>query len=371
MGNRTTTTDTLTLPKPAGGWSSTFDYGAGDWWSRRPEVDRRKALAPVLNQLQRLDAQRLRLEREGGTVKDLAVLTRILSEPLRIEGHYGPTTCSLRDPRALRTALLDVDYDLHHDVRQLPDLLPVYYVSRTRRDYWGEYSLVVEDFHLSPGYPLQDERFVRLMDVGHEVYFLRLAHLRDAARAVLGAAGSGEAAVDALLYDLGRHVFQAAWHEDQRLGILVADHFRLTAFRQAIELLYLCLSGELCELRHAITPDMLRFFVEAYEQPAIRRFLERLRDLDGAMITDLPRQGRVLYKRLGHAFSRCLGTEVLWGFGRRMIPLWKVVYGNLSRLEAVSRQLRADPRVVAACDRLEQEAGAVIDELAVGGASMQ
>jgi len=74
MGNRTTTTDTLTLPKPAGGWSSTFDYGAGDWWSRRPEVDRRKALAPVLNQLQRLDAQRLRLEREGGTVKDLAVL---------------------------------------------------------------------------------------------------------------------------------------------------------------------------------------------------------------------------------------------------------------------------------------------------------
>jgi len=89
------------------------------------------------------------------------------------------------------------------------------------------------------------------------------------------------------------------------------------------------------------------------------------------MITDLPRQGRVLYKRLGHAFSRCLGTEVLWGFGRRMIPLWKVVYGNLSRLEAVSRQLRADPRVVAACDRLEQEAGAVIDELAVGGASMQ
>ncbi len=371
MSNRTTSTDTLTLPKPTGGWSSTYDFGAGDWWSRRPAVDRRKALAPVMDQLRRLDVQRLKLEREGGTVKDLTVLTRILSEPLRVEGHYGPVTCSLRDPRALRTALLEVDYDLHHDVRQLPDLLPAYYVCRTRRDYWGEYSLVVEDFHLSPGYPLLDERFVRLMDVGHEVYFLRLAHLRDAVRALLRDTHPGEEAVDGMLYDLGRHVFQAAWHEDQRLGILVAGHFHLPAFRQAIELLYLCLSGELCELRHAITPEMLRFFAEAYEQPAIRRFLERLRDLDGAMITDLPRQGRVLYKRLGQAFSRCLSAEVLWGFGRRMIPLWKVVYGNLTRLEQVSRQLRADPRVASACDRLEQEAAAVIEALAGGGTAVQ
>jgi len=77
----------------------------------------------------------------------------------------------------------------------------------------------------------------------------------------------------------------------------------------------------------------------------------------------------VLYKRLGLAFSRCLGTEVLWGFGRRMIPLWKVIYGNLTRLEAVGRQLRADPRVVTACGRLEREAEAVIDELAGGGTS--
>ncbi len=43
-----------------------------------------------------------------------------------------------------------------------------------------------------------------------------------------------------------------------------------------------------------------------------------------------------------------------------MIPLWKMVYGNLTRLEQVSRQLRADPRVASACDRLEQEAAAVI-----------
>jgi hypothetical protein len=371
MNDRTGMLDAPVFWSAPGEWRKSVGAGTDDWWSRRAPVDRRKTLAPVLDQLRRLDALRLKLEREGGTVKDLAAVTRLLNETLRVDGHFGASACCLRDQRALRTALLDVDYDLHHDVRQLAHRLPVYYICRTRRDFWGEYSLVVEDFHQSPGYAIADERFVRLMDVGHDVYFLRLAHLRDAARAMLGDGSADGLAVDALLYELGRHVFQAAWHEDQRLGILVAGHFHLPAFRRAIELLYLCLSGELCELRHAITPEMLRFFVEAYEQPAIYRFLLRLRDLDGTMITDLPRQGRVLYKRLGLAFSRCLGVEVLWGFGRRMTPLWKIVYGNLTRLDQVSRQLRLEPKVAGACGRLEQEAEAVIEELAGGGSSSQ
>ena len=44
------------------------------------------------------------------------------------------------------------------DVRQLDSRMPVYFLCRLRKDYWSEYSLIVEDLYRSPGYPLTDER---------------------------------------------------------------------------------------------------------------------------------------------------------------------------------------------------------------------
>ncbi len=66
MSNRTTSTDTLTLPKPTGGWSSTYDFGAGDWWSRRPTAGPPQGIGARHGPAPAAGRPALKLEREGG-----------------------------------------------------------------------------------------------------------------------------------------------------------------------------------------------------------------------------------------------------------------------------------------------------------------
>ena len=163
-------------------------------------------------------------------------------------------------------------FDLHMNIRMLDTGMPVYYICRVERDYWMEYSLIVEDLYRSPSYTWQDDRFAKLMYMGHEIYFLRLSLFRKSLTELLSDQENGIAdkrEVDEYIYRLGRYIFQAAWHEDQRPGMLTAEHFGLAKFYHAIELLYLCLSGELCQLRSTIDDRLLSFFEKAYPQPAI------------------------------------------------------------------------------------------------------
>lgn len=349
------------------GWGSGSGWGGG--WAYGPgavkKVDGRKAAAPLLDHLRAYDALRLGLEREGGGLRDLARITEHLVRPITIPGNYGDTQVALTDQSGLRAALLNVgECDLHLDVRQLPTGMPVYYLCRIRRDYWSEYSLIVEDLYRSEGYPMADERFVRLMEAGHEVYYLRLAQLREPVKAARGSGGRRtEARTDELLYQAGRHIFQAAWHEDQRPGVLAATHFGLVHFRRSIELLYLCLSGELCELRTATNEELLGFFENPYPQPAIHAFLKRLAGMDGAAINEVPRKALGLYARLSSAFGRFLSMETACGRRRVPLPLYKVLFGNLPRLDPIAKGLKADPRAREAARRLEQESRAIVGEL--------
>ena len=136
------------------------DYDTDD---ASPPLEPRAALAPLLELLTAYDKLRHKLEAKGGDLAELRQLTALLNQPVRIAGRYQPHRVQLTQQTPLRQALWDIDYDLHFDIRQLPSRLPVYYLCRTRSDYWSAYSLVVEDFYRSPGYPLADDRFVRLM----------------------------------------------------------------------------------------------------------------------------------------------------------------------------------------------------------------
>lgn len=332
-----------------------YEYGYA------PNVDCREALASLIKRLEWYDTARLGLEREGGAIADLKNITTILNTPMTLRGRSASKAVRLTDRGSLRAILWDIDPDLHLDVRLRGTGMPAYYLCRTRADYWSEYSLIVEDLHMSPGYPVTDERFINLMHAGHEVFFLRLSPFRDGAQVMLDS--EDDATIDALLYSLGRHVFQAAWHEDQRLGIMAANHLELTSFRNAIELLYLCLGAELCELRGAVDERMLRFFEAVYPQPAIRAFLKRLATLDGGALNELPQQARQHYKGLLAAFSRFLATEIAWGARSQQIPLWKVLYGNFSRLESIGSVLRQGPELVRASTTLDRAAIAVLSEL--------
>jgi hypothetical protein len=351
--------------KYPGHGTSTPGTGYGYYYAPPPAVDMPAAMAPLLKQLAAYDRLRLQLEQAGGVIADLEELTAIVRQKIPIQGAYTNYPVALVAQHALRQALQSVGQgDLHLQVRLLPSRMPVFYLSRSHRDYWGDYSLIVEDLYLSPGYPLVDDRFVKLLLYGRETYCLRLSPYREGAVALAAAAAPASSwQVDNLLHQVGRHVIQAAWHEDQRLGMVVAQHFGLPRFRQAIELLYLCLSGDLCALRLAVGDQMRGFFQDVYPQPAICAFLAKLTTLAGQELNAIPQQALKLYPRLSQAFSRFLGTEVEWGPGKMMIPFYKLIYGNFYRLGLVVQGLEDKLEVGKAKRTLENAAGEVVEAM--------
>ena len=335
-----------------------FDYGYG---RRRFEIDLHEAVDPLIRQIRAYDEYRQNFEKQGGAIKDLATLSIILSKEMCLEGCYGQTKVALTDPGAVRSALYDIDYGLHLQVRELRSGMPCYYLCRTKDIYFSDYnSLVIEDLYCSPGYPMPDKRFVRLMKTGKEKSFLRLSPFRKIIEKTLqdnkNQDLSTERETDKILYNIGRYVLSPAWHEDQFPGIQAADHFELARIPRAIELLYLNLSGELCELRSRIDSAMLDFFKNTYPQPAIFDFLKKLKDLNGAELNELPKEGLKNYVNLQKAFSHFLCIEIPWGKRKSKIPLNILLLGNFSRLDLVGKALNNSKEAVPAKKRLEKEA---------------
>lgn len=353
-------------------------YGYDQYWggghrswhgSQLDAFDAEGDLAELVARLKEYDGLRLGLEREGGDVSTLERLNRCLAAPLGLGGRGNAQEARLTDRAGLNQALHRLHWDLKLEARFNSNRMPVYYLCRGKSDYWSEYSLIVEDYYLSPGYPLLDERFVKLMQGGHDNSFLRISHLRQGMKRMLEDGPPGQdrgLGLDEKLHAVGRHVLQAAWHQDQQLGLLTARHFELPRFWQAVELLYLCLGGELCELRGAMDQVMLDFFSQVYPQPTLREFLERLPGLDGKRLNELPKAALAQYRRLGQAFSAFICTDISWqgmAAGRRATPLWKLIYANLGRLDRMAGQARTSAACREASLNLEAEAGRVIAAL--------
>lgn len=335
-----------------------------------PSFYRRAALDPFLAHLTRYDQARTGLERHGGSLDTLKELTAHLRRPLRIRSGKALITC-LGDHRSLRSVLRQVDPDLHLEVRQGTYRMPLYYLCRLRGDYWCEYSLVVEELYVSPGYPLPDSRLVSLMWLGHETPFLRLAPLRSKAVALAddgdGPPGSG---VDELLYQAGRQVLQSAWHQDQHVAVEVSQVVGLPRFLEALELVYLCLGAELCELRAAASSRLAAFFRQVYPRPAIARLLSRLPQTSGDELILLPRQAALEYRRLLSGFRRLISTEVARAGSAARVPFWKLAYANLGRLKLLEPEVVASPELRSAAGELEQIAQRVIGQLTQPQASL-
>jgi len=343
-----------------------FAYGYGSFYRRRMfEINLHKAVDPLKRQIETYDEYRQKLEKHGGTIQDLPALSMILSREICLEGCYGETNVALTDPIKVRSALHDIDYDLHLQVRELPSGMPGYYLCRIKDVYFSDYnSLVIEDLYCSPGYPMPDKRFVRLMKGGKEKSFLRLSPFREIIKEKIQNKKKKDRAIeretDKILFDLGRYVMGPAWHEDQFPGMQAADHFGLTWFPKVIELLYLDLSGELCELRSRIDTDMLDFFKNTYPQPAIFDFLTKLMDLNGAELNELPKEGLKNYVRLQKAFSHFLRMEIPWGKRKTKMPLNILLLGNFSRLDLLGKALKHNKEFESAKKRLEKEAQKII-----------
>lgn len=346
--------------------SSGYRYGQGTVYHSYSGYDP-EGLAPLTNTLKEYEILRRILEYEGGGIELIREITALMNKKVNISGPYNKEDkVSLSDPDQIRILLRTVGQtDLKFSVRRLGHGLPVYYLARVHKDWWGLYSLIVEDVHLSPGYPLLDQRFARLMTHGKERYYLRLSLFRSQVAKMFSESGAQvEAHTDDLLYDLGRCIFQGTWHTDQRFVFVFSDVFGLPALRNTIELVYLCLSCDLSMLRRFMTPSMLTFFETCYSNPGIKRLIGRLNVMTGAEMSALNRRALDVYQQITDAINTALSTEIKWTSSwQESLPLWKIIVANVGRLEIVAKQLHGNATLCASLEKLTANADGCIRRL--------
>lgn len=327
-------------------------------------------LEPLLAVMREVDALRQHLEQVGGHMAHLAEMTKLLNRQVTLGDRHFRMTTSLSRPLELRRAVRNVEWDLRFQVRQLHHGLPVYYLARTNQDYFSEYTLIVEDLHLSPGYPMPDPSFVKLMTgMGHEEYMLRLSPFREKlerfGKRKRKEARQNDLDLESVLYRAGRLIFETAWNEDQRLALLIADHLDIPSMRHCLELLYLVLGGDHCEIRGQLDTDLVAFFGThgVYPQPAIHAFLKQLTRLDGGRLGTLPQEAQPFYSALGTPYSKLLAVEIPREHGEFNVPLYKLLYANTTRLDTVTREIRSVPAARQAIATLDGEARAITERV--------
>jgi len=104
-----------------------FGYGYGNGYRGRSfEIDIHEAVDPLIRQIKTYDDYRQNFEKQGGTIRDLATLSIILSKELFLESCYGQTKVALTDPGKVQSTLYEIDYGLHLQVRELCSGMPCY-----------------------------------------------------------------------------------------------------------------------------------------------------------------------------------------------------------------------------------------------------
>lgn len=344
--------------------SDGFDIAWEDYSYASPidSAETRSRVANLLNRLRTIDDLRSVLEREGGSREDVETMTGLLRDEVEIEGRHSVRSVKLNQPHEVRWALEDLVPGCVFDVRRLESALPGYYLARECSDRWRQGAVIVEDLHRSVGYPISDERFVTRMQGGRERAELRLSHFRREMSQVLDT-DIGAQIVDERLFEVGASVLESCWHEDQWLAFALAEVLEVEELRFAVELLYLCLGGDLYDLRTRASPALSTFFDAVYPQPALARLTSMLPSLETDFLERLRRDAELGYQRIKKVFANLLATEVRWGPRFDTVPLWKPVYANLPRLEVVARRLRVQKKVQKSLYELRTVATGVCEQI--------
>jgi len=287
------------------------------YWSRRRRRSKSELLAllaPLIRQLERVDGLTARFRSGAACVADLGRLNDLLAQEFTLLEDGRPRKVSLVKPPELRDALHWISTDLHLEIHQYKDLLPCYLLGRVRRHWSADHLL--DEMYVSPRNDFfLDACFVTLKQGGHPQVALRLSGLRARTLALLGADGGGrdpEAVCDEVLEAVGNLVFNAAWYEDQRLALRVAEVFSLGHFRSTLELVAYTLGADL----HRVAADLgtapaltARFFDEVYENAYLSRVLAHLRARNVPDLSRLEDVARAEFERLNALFGVFLGTR--------------------------------------------------------------
>jgi len=380
-----------------GGWTGYYD--GFDIYSRRAEMDdtERKCIDALVDRLSHYDEALGRLRKEGGKVRDLVGLTSLLDKPLPwADPYWRSEELKLSKVPQLRSALRFVCPGTRLDIRTGRHGFPIYYLYRTSTDFFGNYSLVLEDFFRSEEYSFADplwEHFVATTSFGYALRLLRVSSYRTAAAAIAqgqgntappptapansrSSASSGEIAnrksqienrqsPDGLLFVAGRYFLDSAFHEDQRCAVAVASLLGLDRFKQAVELLYLCLGAnlstlrELCSGKYAV--PLQEFFEKCHHNPWIRRLVVHLGEARGDQLTTIRERAAQLYPELAASFARFSSQTGAFKDIGPGVALYKVVIAYYRRLDLL-RPLVTD-RLAAESSAFDSAAGAIADSL--------
>lgn len=325
----------------------------------------REGLKPLLEAFGKYDSLRRRLMESGGNAHDLEQLAALLRDKVTILTGTDERRVSLDDPDNMEVLLREFTrHELRLEYRVGDHGFPVYYFCRF---YPGHHALavtVVEDLYRSPDYPMPDERFARLMSGGHVRAFLRLSQYRPRVALMLdkGEYGQNHSA-DEVLHTSARHVLHAAWNEDQRVAMLTARHFGLSVFWRAVELLSLILHSDLCELRSASGELCIQFFRDIYPQPTFQALFTKLPQAVGEQLHRLSAEAIELHSQLRLAFRSFLLAEVQREGYPGMIPLYRLVFANIDRLDRISGDPAIGEAVRQEAERLESKSMRVIESI--------
>ena len=335
--------------------------GSNLFWERTEFT--RQMLNPLLRVLKDYDKLRMQLMDQGGKLEDMVQLRDILRREFNIGDRFDKAV-SLVDQRGVKRMLHYYDDgDLILDIKQHEYGFPIYYLCKAHTSYDTMYNAVVEDLYRSPDYEFYDNRLVKLMDVGHQYILLRMSPYRKKFMKILSdELKSKQSTVDFLLSDIGTNVLQYAWHEDQNIGIYCSEAFDLPNFRKAIELVYVCLTADLCDLRSNTDSYYLKFFQKVYRQDAIHDFLCMLLQADDLPVISLQQTARATYSHLLRAFNDFLSCKVD-AAGSRDIPAYKLILGNIFRLNLVWNEIRDDPSIQKATRELEEMSSQCISDI--------
>lgn len=315
-------------------------------------------LGRLLRTLSAYEEQRQRFVNCGGSPGSLESITDLLETEIAGENHGAGEKVSLDRADSVHRYLGSCKV---HDLRYACDRdeygFPVFYLCRLSGSRHSACATVVEDLYRSPDYRLSDERFLKGEGLRTVAPVRRLSPFRRASARLLGKEGGvSRDGLDRFLHELSRGVLGAAWREEQRVAIQTARWFGAPSFRRALELVSLVLGSDLCRLRAEVRKEWILFFGEVYEQPAIQAVLEALPGTDGNDLCRLRDIAADQYGLLQGELRIFLSTRVRRHQRRGSIALYKLIFGNMERLERISGELSDLEAVKTGSGRLESAA---------------
>ena len=290
-------------------------YGYDYYYREKSHSEKVKILKQLIDQIKEIDKAKDEILNNSISLKKLGLMSKLLRKNIRFERTDLDTKYDLMDKNGIEKRLhFDGLYNFRLDVRRGDMFFPKYYLCDAEESWYNVYGIITNDYYLSPDYDFADKRFARLMIYGHEMPFIRMSQFKEATMKMFkGDHDQVSDKAEKLLEEIGNHIMQYAWHEDQLIGWLISEKLNLPGFKEAMEVIYFNLGADFSDTRNHVSQDIYNFFTIVYEQDSLKALFKKIESLSGDEFRSLELISRHWYNELNAAFSVFLRHEVPWG----------------------------------------------------------